>query len=85
MLFRSYSNPSTAFAADTAFPANPVGAWLGHALVPTPLVLLPAYSRCRVQMTIPNYRNANNSTWPFNVPWLGNTWTMHAEIMEPTR
>jgi len=77
-------NPSTQpLPADTIQPPHPVGVWDGHCLTPTPLVLLPPYARSRVQMTIPMY-NPGVSTWGSR-PWKGNAWSLHVEVLEPTR
>ena len=80
-------DPTAVVAADTLLPPSPVanGVWRGHALTPTPLVLLPVGARARVQMTVPRYIDpVGNSTWGAQ-PWKGNAWTMHAEILEATR
>ena len=80
-----FSDPLSNGAANDMQPVHPIGTWQAQALCPTPLVLLPAYSRARVQMVLPTYIAANRSSWPYQTEWNGNVWTMHAEILEPTR
>ena len=86
--FRSdayFSDPKFSAAADTLLPPHPIGKWQGHALLTAPLILIPAYSRMRVQMTIPIYPVwAVASSWGRD-PWKGNVWAIHAEVFEATR
>lgn len=85
--FRSdafFSDPKFSAAADTMLPPHPIGKWQGHALLTTPLVLIPAYSRVRAQVTIPRYPGANTQSWGI-YPYAGNVWALHLEAFEATR
>jgi len=75
----------TAPPAQWVNPPNPIGAWIGLAVISAPLILVPAMGRVRFQWTIPLYdAPADTSSWG-EFPWIGNVWSMTAECWEATR
>lgn len=75
---------SAVAVADTLTPPHPLSAFRGRALVPAPLVLLPAGARVFIQLTLPRYSNPAAADWGAE-PAGGNVWSMAAQLWRATR
>ena len=77
-------SPAGIAGTDGMVPFHPIGNFLGFALTPAPLILVPAGARIVFQFTIPLYSPTNFSTWDVR-PDLGNVWSLNGLVFHPTR
>ena len=89
LLYRLPSNAflfsAAAIPADTGLPAHPLGLMFnGRALLPSPLVLVPAGSRVVLQWTLPAYAFPDRASWP-PAAAQGNVWSLCAQVWRATR
>jgi len=78
-------DPSGTGAAtvDNIDPAHPSGVFDGYAVIPAPLILVPAGARVVIQWTLPIWSAETASNWS-NIPAQRNVWNVCAQVWRPT-